>query len=84
MTTRLPLPPSWPPMTKTVYKPWLDEQDADNVFFGSVSLQDKDLFYPASGLQGMTSNRRWTAGGQQQRHGTKAPFFVEPSMLSRR
>lgn len=49
MTTRLPLPPSWPPMTKTVYKPWLDDRDADNVFFGSVSLQDKDLFYPASG-----------------------------------
>ncbi|CAN0028945.1 unnamed protein product, partial [Ectocarpus fasciculatus] len=48
MTTRLPLPPSWPPMTKTVYKPWLDDGDADNVFFGSVSLQDKDLFYPAS------------------------------------
>ncbi|CAN0489193.1 unnamed protein product, partial [Scytosiphon promiscuus] len=50
MTTRLPLPPSWPPMTKTVYKPWLDEEDVDNVFFGSVSLQDKDLFYPASGI----------------------------------
>ncbi|CAM9346065.1 unnamed protein product [Ectocarpus sp. 13 AM-2016] len=49
MTTRLPLPPSWPPMTKTVYKPWLDDGDADNVFFGSVSLQDKDMFYPASG-----------------------------------
>ncbi|CAM9858423.1 unnamed protein product, partial [Hapterophycus canaliculatus] len=51
MTTRLPLPPSWPPMTKTVYKPWLDEGDVDNVFFGSVSLQDKDLFYPASGTE---------------------------------
>ncbi|CAM9249519.1 unnamed protein product, partial [Ectocarpus sp. 6 AP-2014] len=51
MTTRLPLPPSWPPMTKTVYKPWLDDGDADNVFFGSVSLQDKDLFYPASGTE---------------------------------
>ncbi|CAB1101130.1 unnamed protein product [Ectocarpus sp. CCAP 1310/34] len=51
MNTRLPLPPSWPPMTKTVYKPWLDDGDADNVFFGSVSLQDKDLFYPASGTE---------------------------------
>ncbi|CAN0390147.1 unnamed protein product, partial [Laminaria digitata] len=49
MTTRLPLPPSWPPVSKTMYKPWLDEEDADNVFFGSVSLQDKDSFYPASG-----------------------------------
>ncbi|CAM9673395.1 unnamed protein product, partial [Ectocarpus sp. 12 AP-2014] len=51
LTTRLPLPPSWPPMTKTVYKPWLDDGDADNVFFGSVSLQDKGLFYPASGTE---------------------------------
>eukprot|EP00752_Nemacystus_decipiens_P004439 g4052.t1 len=51
MTMRLPLPPSWPPMTKTVYKPWLDEEDADNVFFGSVSLQDDHLFYPASGTE---------------------------------
>ena len=49
MMTRLPLPPSWPPVMKTVYKPWLDQGDADNVFFGSVSLQDKDSFYPASG-----------------------------------
>lgn len=55
MTTRLPLPPSWSPMTKTVYKPWLDEEDAANVFFGSVSLQDKDLFYPASGVAAANS-----------------------------
>ena len=45
----LPLPTSWAPQLETVYKPWLNEHDHANVFFGSVHLFDGDSFYPCSG-----------------------------------
>jgi acetoin utilization deacetylase AcuC-like enzyme len=45
----LPLPASWAPQLETVYKPWLNERDHENVFFGSVHLFDGDSFYPCSG-----------------------------------
>ena len=48
----LPLPSSWAPRTERVYKPWLDETDAENVFFGSVHLFDGAAFYPCSGAGG--------------------------------
>jgi hypothetical protein len=32
----LPLPPSWGPVEYSIYKPWLSEDDADNVFFGTA------------------------------------------------
>ena len=46
---RLPLPGSWAPRAEEAYKPWLDEDDADHVFFASVHLFDEDDFYPNSG-----------------------------------
>lgn len=51
---RLPLPGSWAPRTEEAYKPWLDEDDAHEVFFASVHLfNDTDTagqyFYPCSG-----------------------------------
>jgi acetoin utilization deacetylase AcuC-like enzyme len=45
---KMPLPASWAPVSFTSYKPWLDERDAENVFFGSVHLY-KGRFYPCSG-----------------------------------
>jgi hypothetical protein len=32
----LPLPASWAPVEYELYKPWLNEDDADHVFFGCV------------------------------------------------
>ncbi len=32
-----------------MYKPWLSDDDANNVFFGSINLIDGGLFYPGSG-----------------------------------
>ncbi|KAG5183775.1 histone deacetylase domain-containing protein [Tribonema minus] len=46
---RLPLPPSWPPAFAATYKPWLDEDDAENVMFASINLVQGHDFYPASG-----------------------------------
>ena len=47
---QLPLPPSWAPIDYSSYKPWRDENDASNVFFGSIHLFDDDgSFYPGSG-----------------------------------
>ncbi len=34
----LPLPSSWAPVTTLSYKPWLNEQDQEEVFFSSVHL----------------------------------------------
>lgn len=34
----LPLPSSWAPVSKLSYKPWLNEKDKDEVFFGSIQL----------------------------------------------
>jgi hypothetical protein len=34
----LPLPSSWAPQSTLSYKPWLNEQDAEEVFFSSVHL----------------------------------------------
>ena len=45
----LPLPSSWAPMSQLSYKPWLNEHDADDVFFGSINLFAEDRFYPCSG-----------------------------------
>lgn len=36
--TFLPLPSSWAPVSKLSYKPWLNENDADEVFFSSIHL----------------------------------------------
>ena len=47
--TFLPLPSSWAPMSQLSYKPWLNERDAEEVFFGSVNLFAEDMFYPCSG-----------------------------------
>ena len=45
-----PLPDSWPAEYREVHKPWLDESDGDEVFFGSVHLWDaKGAFYPGGG-----------------------------------
>jgi acetoin utilization deacetylase AcuC-like enzyme len=45
---RLPLPQSYAPVEVNSYKPWLDETDADNVFFASVHLHYPG-FYPGDG-----------------------------------
>lgn len=45
----LPLPSSWPPQWKQCYKPWLDETDPKETFFGSVHLFAGEAFYPCSG-----------------------------------
>eukprot|EP01032_Pedospumella_encystans_P011509 gene11509-13377_t len=45
----LPLPSSWAPVSTLSYKPWLNEQDTDEVFFSSVHLYAGDRFYPCSG-----------------------------------
>jgi hypothetical protein len=34
----LPLPSSWAPVSTLSYKPWLNERDAEEVFFSSVHL----------------------------------------------
>ena len=45
----LPLPSSWAPQWRASYKPWLDESDAEDTFFGSVHLYAGDSFYPCTG-----------------------------------
>lgn len=45
----LPLPSSWAPQFVQSYKPWLDETDARDTFFGSVQLFSGASFYPGSG-----------------------------------
>lgn len=53
----LPLPPSWPRQTRWSYKPWLSEDDADNVFFASVHLASPDgTFYPGGGVENPSQN----------------------------
>jgi len=48
----LPLPASWAPQSYELFKPWLsEEEDADNVFFGSINLVDGPHFYPCSGRE---------------------------------
>jgi acetoin utilization deacetylase AcuC-like enzyme len=34
----LPLPSSWAPVQRSIYKPWLNEQDAEEVLFASINL----------------------------------------------
>lgn len=48
-TTYLPLPSSWAPVSQTSYRPWLDETDAEHVFFSSINLHAGSDFYPCSG-----------------------------------
>ncbi|KAJ1409956.1 histone deacetylase domain-containing protein [Ochromonadaceae sp. CCMP2298] len=48
-TTHLPLPSSWAPVPLLSYKPWLDESDPQECFFGSVHLWAGPRFYPCSG-----------------------------------
>ena len=45
----LPLPSSWAPQWRRSHRPWLDETDAEETFFGSVHLFAADAFYPCSG-----------------------------------
>eukprot|EP01038_Epipyxis_sp_PR26KG_P007318 gene7318-9972_t len=47
--TYLPLPPSWAPIAIDTYKPWFNENDADDVLFSSVHLFAEEKFYPCSG-----------------------------------
>jgi hypothetical protein len=47
--TYLPLPSSWAPVGNVTYKPWLNEQDAEEVCFASINLFAEDRFYPGSG-----------------------------------
>ena len=55
---RVPLPASWAPQYVDSYKPWLDEDDAENVLFASVHLADSDgLFYPGDGIPGAPGSR---------------------------
>ena len=37
-TVFLPTPSSWAPVSIQQYKPWLNEQDADEIFFSSINL----------------------------------------------
>ena len=48
-TVFLPTPSSWAPVSIQQYKPWLNEQDADEIFFSSINLFAEDKFYPCSG-----------------------------------
>lgn len=48
-TTYLPLPSSWAPVGMNSYKPWLDENDSQHVFFSSINLHAESNFYPCSG-----------------------------------
>lgn len=45
----MPLPASWAPIHYEQYKPWLSDDDHENVFFGSINLVDGVQFYPCSG-----------------------------------
>lgn len=45
----LPLPSSWHPRYEASYKPWLDDDDAKETFFGSIQLFMGQEFYPGSG-----------------------------------
>lgn len=45
----IPLPGSWAEMKKKVYKPWLDENDANETLFSSIHLYNGETFYPCSG-----------------------------------
>lgn len=49
--TFLPLPSSWAPQSKLSYKPWLNEDDADETLFASVHLFNNEDFYPGSGQE---------------------------------
>jgi hypothetical protein len=55
----LPLPSSWAPQSKLVYKPWLNEQDTHDICFASIHLYDGPAFYPGSG-QGSTTSTTTT------------------------
>jgi hypothetical protein len=46
----LPLPSSWAPVSQTVHRPWLNEQDAQETLFSSLHLYADDRFYPCSGV----------------------------------
>ena len=48
-TVFLPTPSSWAPVSMQQYKPWFNEQDADEIFFSSINLFAEDRFYPCSG-----------------------------------
>lgn len=54
--TFLPLPSSWAPISKLSYKPWLNEQDSDEVFFASIHLFANEDFYPGSGAEAQNSS----------------------------
>ena len=69
---RLPLPESWPAEYRSAHRPWLDEADGDEVFFGSVHLwDDKGLFYPGAGRRRtQESSSARAAGSPSSTRGT--------------
>jgi acetoin utilization deacetylase AcuC-like enzyme len=58
----LPLPSSWAPRWTQSYKPWLDESDAKDVFFGSISLVAGSSFYPGSGNDSISEHDAMSGG----------------------
>lgn len=46
---QVPLPSSWAPVYQQSYKPWLDDDDNKETFFGSVHLFQGEHFYPGTG-----------------------------------
>jgi len=46
---QIPLPSSWAPVYQQSYKPWLDDDDNKETFFGSVHLFQGENFYPGTG-----------------------------------
>jgi len=46
---QIPLPSSWAPVYQQSYKPWLDDEDNKETFFGSVHLFQGENFYPGTG-----------------------------------
>ena len=59
----MPLPSSWAPQWFDSYKPWLDESDARDTFFGSISLVAGDGFYPGGGEDSCSSHDPVTGQG---------------------
>jgi len=62
----LPLPSSWAPMSVLSYKPWLNEQDSEEVFFSSVHLYAAQRFYPCSGPDSISSSSSSSASSSNR------------------
>ena len=59
----LPLPSSWAPRWTESYKPWLDDSDAQDTFFGSINLVAGSSFYPGSGDDEVSEHDRSSGTG---------------------